>query len=109
LWYRFIFQGGHSQIVIILANGGSGGLHFNVWTPAQIPNWWDPVPIGRGVTLKVDCVTGRVQANGSCDSSELVWVGKLNAGGTYYVQVSNPGPNPVDATLTVQGDGVLYE
>jgi hypothetical protein len=106
LWYRFNYAGDRSAITVTLANGTNSGLGFNVFTPAQVGDWWDEKPVGRGTAQTVNCDTGQPDESGGCQAYDLSWIGDFNASGTYYVQVVNNNANPMTAQLTIQGDGV---
>jgi hypothetical protein len=101
-WYSFDYSGDRSEISIILNNGNASGLHFNVYTPAQIGDWWNEPPIGRGTGQALNCDTGVPEVNGACQSDDLTWVGNFNEAGTYYVQVVNGNPDPISAPLSLQ-------
>ena len=47
LWYRFDYAGYRSQITVTLLYAANSGLAFNVYTPAQISDWWEAKPISR--------------------------------------------------------------
>ncbi len=106
LWYRFDYAGDRSHITVTLPNGNGSGLAFNVFTPAQIGDWWDTKPIGRGTAYQINCETGEPQPNGQCQSNDLTWDGQFNAPGTYYVEVVNTTGSPLNFQLTIQGTGV---
>lgn len=106
LWYQFTYAGDRSEILITLANGNGSGLAFNVFTPAQIGDWWETPPIGRGTWQPVSCNTGAPDLNGLCQSNDYLWQGNFNAMGTYYVALVNNTANATDFTLTIQGSGV---
>ena len=89
-------------VTIRLPNGNASGLHFNVYTPAQIGDWWNETPIGRGTGQALNCDTGVPEVNGACQSDDLTWVGNFNEAGTYYVQVVNGNPDPISAPLSLQ-------
>jgi hypothetical protein len=105
-WYRFDYAGNRSQITITLVSGNISGLTFSVFTPAEIVSWWSGTPIGRGTSQPVSCTTGLPQEGGACQSSDLLWSGNFNAGGTYYVELVNNTGSAVGFQLTIQGAGV---
>lgn len=106
LWYRFNYAGDRSAITITLLNGTNSGLGFNVFTPAQVGDWWDEKPVGRGTAQTVNCDTGLPEESGGCQAYDLSWIGDFNASGTYYVQLVNNNSNATTAQLTIQGDSV---
>lgn len=106
LWYQFGYAGDRSQVVLTLMNGTNSGVGFNVFTPAQISDWWELSPIGRGTSEPVNCDTSEPMQKGKCQSSDLMWVGNFDVGEAYYVQVVNNNSTPTAAQLTIQGDGV---
>lgn len=92
-YFRFEYAGDNSPIEISLLNGADRGLAFNVYTPEQIneSTWWLLPPIGRGTRLHL---------------TDLVWVGKFYAPGTYYVEVQNFGEQAQEYTMTIRGPSV---
>ncbi len=109
LWYSFNYVGDKSQILLTLVNGGSGGLKFNLFTPAQIGDWWNETPIGRGTVQSINCTTGEIEAKGTCQASDLTWNGNFDLSGMYFVQVVNPTASAVPGQLTIQGTGVTLK
>jgi hypothetical protein len=106
LWYRFRYAGDRSQITITLLYAANSGLAFNVYTPAQISDWWEAKPIGRGTIEILDCETNQPDYMGGCQSDYLRWIGKFNAAGLYYVELVNNNSTPMTARFTIVGDGV---
>lgn len=106
LWYRFYYTGDKSEILLTLPNGNLNGLHFNVFTPGQVSDWWEVAAIGRGTGQEINCDTGMPETGGACQADDLTWKGDFNEYGTYYVQVVNPTANALSAQLMIQGDGV---
>jgi hypothetical protein len=106
-WYRFNYAGDRSQITVTLLYAANSGLAFNVFTPAQAPDWWEAKPIGRGTILILDCETLQPAPFGQCQSDYLYWDGKFNAPGTYYVELINYNATPMTAQFTIVGTGVL--
>lgn len=106
LWYNFVYAGDRSLITLTLVNGNNSGVAFNVFTPAQIGDWWETPPIGRGTVLQLNCTTGLPAPFGACQSDDLSWNGQFNAADKYFVQVVNNNSNPVNFTLTIEGSGV---
>ena len=107
LWYRFDYSGHRSQIIVTLVSGTSSGLAFNVYTPAQISNWWQTLPIGRGTPAPLNCATMKSRLYGECQGRDLRWQGDFNASGTYYVQVLNQTGSDLSLLLTIQGSGIV--
>jgi hypothetical protein len=101
-WYSFGYAGDKSEITVTLTNGNASGLHFNVYTPSQIGDWWDETPIGRGTGQAINCDTGAPQDSGACQADDLTWVGNFDIGGTYYVQVVNDNSSSVTAPFSLQ-------
>ncbi len=106
LWYRFDYAGDRSSITITMPNATDSGVGFDVFTPAQIGDWWDEHPVGRGTPQAVNCSTGLPEESGGCQANDLTWVGDFNANGTYYVQVVNNNAGAMNFQLTIQGSGV---
>ncbi len=105
IWYRFEYDGDGSNIVLRLENGVPLGLEFALYLPEQAKIWFDESPIGRGTgTL---CTT-ESQDPSSCgeNANALLWSGKFQAGGTYFVRVTNPTSSQAQFLLTVSGTGV---
>jgi hypothetical protein len=101
-WYSFGYSGDRSEMTLTLQNGNASGLHFNVYTPAQIGDWWNETPIGRGTGQAINCDTGAPEVGGACQSDDLTWVGNFNEAGTYYVQVVNGNSDSITAPLSLQ-------
>ncbi len=106
MWYRFDYAGDKSQITVTLVNGNNTGLQFEVFTPAQIGDWADETPIGRGTAQSINCNTGAPGLSGACLSNDLIWTGRFNASGTYYVAVMNNTASSQAFQLSIVGDGV---
>ena len=107
LWYQFDYAGDRSAITVTFVNGNQSGIQFDVFTPAQIGDWWETPPIGRGTAQTLDCSTGLPDTSGTCLSNDLTWTGNFNANGTYYVEVVNTNSSgPQTFQLTIQGTGV---
>ncbi len=90
LWYRFDYAGDLSQVTITLPNGNASGLAFNVFTPAQMSDWWELAPVGRG----------------NPHGDDLLWTGNFDMPGGYYVQVVNNTASTFGFQLIIQGDGI---
>jgi hypothetical protein len=106
LWYRFDYTSRHTEILVTLVNGNNSGLEFEVYTPAQISNWWETDPIGRGTPPPLNCDTMKPRVYGECEGRDLRWLGAFNALGTYYVRVVNTTGSDLNMWLTVTGTGV---
>ncbi len=106
LWYSFQYAGDRSTITATLVNGNGSGIQFNVFTPAQIGDWWETPPIGRGTVQMLDCSTMTPSEMGQCQSNDLIWIGDFNASGTYYIEVVNTTGSSLNFTLTIQGTSV---
>jgi hypothetical protein len=102
-YYRFEYNGDNSPVQINLVNGANGPVAFNVFTPEQIneSQWWLFPPIGRGTAPGCG-------SEGNCTpfASDLSWVGRFYAPGTYYVEVQNFDEQPRDFTLNIRGVSV---
>lgn len=105
-WYRFNYAGDRSEITVTLLYAANSGLAFNVFTPAEISNWWEAKPIGRGTIEILDCDTNQPDYLGHCQSDYLRWIGKFNAAGTYYVELVNNNAGPTTAQFMIAGSGV---
>lgn len=108
LWYKFDYAGDKSEITVLMPNGANTLVEFNVFTPEQAQDWWNPKAkvIGRGTAYQIDCETGKENYMGQCQSNDLKWVGQFNFPGTFYVQVVNHNTGTANFTLTIQGSGV---
>jgi hypothetical protein len=106
LWYRFDYAGDRSAITLTLVNGTNSGVGFNVFTPAQIGDWWDEPPVGRGTAQALSCNTGMPENGGACADTSLTWVGNFPENGTYYVKVVNNNSGALTFQLTIAGSGV---
>lgn len=105
-WYRFDYQvkdNGERPIkTITLLYGTKSGMHFQVYSPEILPQWWDHDPIGEGTASKVDCDTGTISGEGHCLSDDLTWTGAFGMSATYYVRVVNDTPNDGYVHLTIR-------
>lgn len=104
-WFEFKYGGGNSLITLVLRNGANSGLHFDVYTPAQLLDLTNQKPIGRGTIQGGSCNPG--VPTGDCPQNDLRWDGKFHTGGTYYVQLLNDNAAPATFTLTVAGEDVV--
>jgi len=109
-WYRFDYSGtdatAHPAVTIRLVNGNNSNVNFEIWSSANLNDWWDKQPVGKGTALNVACDSGVVNGSGGCQTNDLVWSGAFGATGPYYVRIVNNNSTPVMAMLTIQGDGV---
>src|SRR5690349_16034454 len=69
-WYRFEYDGTHSQVTVRLVDAQDSGLAFEVYPPTQMPEWWKYEGIGMG----------------SAHAQDLLWTGNSHEGGTWYVR-----------------------
>lgn len=108
LWYQFSYDAGsrgdRPVVTVKLLNGSHSGVGFKVYAAAQAVTWWDSDthPVGQGTSYAINCDTGEAQEGGGCQSNDLVWVGRFNFGGTFYVQVINDNSYPATFQLTIQ-------
>jgi hypothetical protein len=107
IWYRFEYAGDGSEIVLRMVNGLTSGLGFNVFVPEQAVDWWNTGPIGRGTGTPCG-VNAISNPNLNCGENvnDLLWSGRFPTPGTYFVQVENPTPGPIEFLLTVSGTGI---
>jgi len=111
LWYKFNYnanrddQTGRTPIYLTMPNGTNSELGFEVYTPAQINDWWSETPIGRGTAQRVNA-NGVPVDYGQDASPDLSWVGKFGESGTYYVRVTNANNSPMAFVLTIKGQDV---
>jgi hypothetical protein len=92
LWYRFEYDGSHSQILVRLVNGKDDGVRFQVFAPSQMPEWWKYDGIGVG----------------SPQGDDLVWSGNANEAGTWYIKLLNDRTLPTSFELQVTGEDVSF-
>jgi hypothetical protein len=108
LWYQFYYDAGspgdRPLVTVKLLNGTNSGVGFKVFTADQAVTWYDSDthPVGQGTSYDVNCDTGVPQQGGGCQSNDLIWMGRFNFSGTFYVQVINTNSNPVTFQLTIQ-------
>jgi hypothetical protein len=101
LWYLFDYSGDRSIMELVLVDGFKNRLQFNVYTPDQVrPPDQFTNPIGRGSSPQVNCEDGK------CPSPHLLWKGSFTGGGTFFVQLINPNPEPRVFFLGIAGSGV---
>ncbi len=94
IWYRFDYSGDKSLITAWLDSADAGDLGMSVYTPEQIRNWIEGDElraIGQG--------THAVE-------HDLVWTGRFNYRGTFYVVVRNYSSSTLSYRLDVTGDSV---
>ena len=107
-WFRFAYSrrndnGERITRTVRLVNGNHSGVHFEVWTPDHVNDWWDnQKPVRRGTVYMLDCDTGEFSETGECESPDLIWIGSFNTDATYYVRVVNDNGQPAVFTLTIQ-------
>jgi len=98
VWYAFQYAGDGSQILARMSVVPTGIAGFEIWTPAEYQQYLQGntvTPVGRG-SANVDF------------GGDLIWSGNFDTAGTYYVIVTETGPNPGNFSLSVTGDGVSY-
>lgn len=108
LWYKFDYSaarddnGQRDRATITMPNATGTGLGFEVYTPAQIGDWWEQKPVGQGTAQQIDSATGEPETNGDAQAHDLSWVGSFVDNGTYYVRVTNANAVPMDFALNLQ-------
>lgn len=108
VWYKFDYsatrdEDGHRDpTTITMLNATGTGLGFKVFTPDQINDWWEQTPIGQGTPQVILSSDGQPADHGDALSSNLTWVGKFAANGTYYVQVTNDNAYAMNFMLNIQ-------
>lgn len=101
LWFLFDYSGDRSIVELVLADGNTKKLQFNIYTPGQVSGREDSTkPVGRGSAPMVNCESGR------CPSNHILWKSNFNAGGTYAVEVINDNPVGMPYFLGIVGGGV---
>ncbi len=101
LWFLFDYSGDRSIAELVLADGNTKKLQFNIYTPGQMSGREDSSkPVGRGAAPMVNCESGR------CPSNHILWKSNFNAGGTYAVEVINDNPVGMPYFLGIVGGGV---
>jgi hypothetical protein len=91
-WYRFEYDGSHSQITVRLVNGRDEGVRFQVFAPTQMQEWWKYDGIGVG----------------SPEADDLVWSGNSHERGTWYIKVMNDKALTETFNLKVSGEDVSF-
>lgn len=108
LWYKFDYNGlkdsdyGRTPVTVTLPYGALNGLGFEVYAPAQIADWWEQTPVGRGTAQQL-YDDGVPTTHGPNTSPDLTWVGRFPESGTYYVRVVNNNPGAETFALDIQG------
>lgn len=109
LWYKFDYSVSHSEgktqgepVTLIMDNGTQSGVNFGIYTPDKILTWWENDPVGRGTPQLLTDSNQPVLYNGDHFSSDLSWVGRFAATGTYYVKVTNDNAYPVTFTMYIE-------
>lgn len=104
LWYFFEYAGDRSQISLVLLDGTTNRLDFNLYLPTQVtlPDKFADKPIGSGSSPALSCPSGA----GDCASNNKVWLGSFTLPGVYYVQVINNNPQGIAFLLRVTGSSI---
>lgn len=106
MWFRFDYDATRlSTVTIQLINGTNSGMRFDVWTPDAIANMGQNDPIGHGAAFAAIC-GGESPAVSGCLTKNLIWAGDFWMSGSFKVHVINDTASPVDAVLTIEGDGL---
>ncbi len=93
-WFKFDETGQNKTVEAYLETSTPAGVLFRVYTPESIGSWLAQ----RGLhPVGVSAVS---------PEHNLVWEGRFQQAGTYYIVVQNTTEYPVEYVLTVQGDGV---
>jgi hypothetical protein len=101
LYFLFDYAGDRSIFELVLADGNTKKLQFNLYTPGQASGYEDSSkPFGRGSAPMVNCESGR------CPSNHILWKGAVPGGGTYLVEVVNPNPVGTPYFLGIVGSGI---
>lgn len=107
LWYKFDYsaardEDGHRDLATLtMVNANHTGLGFQVFTPAQIANWWQQTPVGQGTPQEIRSSDNVPATYGDAQSTNLSWVGSFVDTGTYYVRVTNINSSPMDFVLNL--------
>lgn len=108
LWYKFDYDatrddaGQRATVKVTMPNATGSGLGFEVYTPAQIADWWEQKPVGQGTGEQIDSATGEPATDGDAQSNDLTWVGRFVDNSTIYVRVTNANAYAMDFTLNLQ-------
>jgi len=108
LWYKFDYsaardEDGHRDTrTLTMPNATGTGLGFEVYTPAQISDWWEQNPVGQGTAQVILSSDGQPADNGDALSQDLTWKGGFQDSGAYYVRVTNSTMSPLQFALNVQ-------
>lgn len=94
-WYSFDYKPSDIKTVRLLY-GNKSGMHFEVYSPEILNNWWENDPIGVGLPQMVVCSTGW------CQGDDLTWTGAFGMKGTYFIRVINDFPFDMPALLTIE-------
>jgi len=92
LWYRYYYEGDHSQVTVNVPQGAYNRLRFHVHPPTQMTKWWDILPIGQS----------------SNSGDDLVWNGNSHEKGWWYIEVINDNPYAIGFALKVTGAQVSF-
>ncbi|MCL4396344.1 MAG: NBR1-Ig-like domain-containing protein [Chloroflexi bacterium] len=111
-WFLFNYDNGGNAlprpfVTILLLNGVTNGLGFEVYTPESVAGGWtNNKPVGRGTTeIIANCNQGGVNA-GTCQTNNLSWTGGFGLNGTYYVRVVNNTGSTIVPQLIIGGPGL---
>jgi parallel beta-helix repeat protein len=99
LWFQFTYGGDRTPIEIHLLDGGAPDISFALYTPEAM------ALRGRGEPYKP---IGQMSRASGEPARELVWAGKFNGGGTYYVVVRNPSSLAHTIRLIARGSAVDF-
>src|SRR5574341_590042 len=104
LWYFFEYAGDRSQISLVLLDGTTNRLDFNLYLPTQVtlPDKFADKPIGSGSSPTLPCPSGA----GECASNNKVWLGSFPISGIYYVQVINNNSQGMAFLLQITGSSI---
>ncbi len=100
VWFYFDYPGDKSKVEVDLDANGVGQVGFSIYTPALATAWkQDPTtkPVGIGTPPGT---------NSASASHDLVWLGGFNAGGRYFVRVTNNNPAPITFRLFISGTNI---
>jgi hypothetical protein len=108
LWYEFQYSAArdedrHRDVrTLTMPNATGTGLGFEIYTPAQIADWWEQKPVGQGTAQVIKSSDSVPADNGDGLANDLTWVGGFVDSGTYYVRVTNTSASPMQFALNLQ-------
>lgn len=112
-WVQFTYDNGGNSlprptVTIVLLNGVTNGLTFQVYSPEDIAaGWSDTHPVGKGTTEAfTNCIENGVNV-GRCTTDNLSWTGGFGLNGTYFVRIINNTGTTVAPQLTISGPGLV--